>query len=223
MKMNLKRKVVAGAVAALGVAGGGAAIAATQLGDPKAESQAIVDDAAQQLGIDPSELSDALKKALENRVDAAVAAGRITKERGDALKAQIESGDVPLFGGPRGFGVFGPLGHFIHFGDLDVAASYLGLTEAELRTQLTSGKTLAQVAEDQGKSVEGLVDALVEPVKKKLDEAVADGRLTRAKADEVLSDLEARVTERVNSARPRFGPGFRGERFGPPPFDAPDA
>src|SRR4051794_7643648 len=50
-----------------------------------------------------------------------------------------------------------------HHGDeLAAAASYLGLTQAELLTQLQSGKTLAQVADGtSGKSKAGLIDALV--------------------------------------------------------------
>ena len=81
MDKNTKRKVAAGAAAALAVAGGGVAIGATQIGSPKEESQAVVADAAKQLGIEPSKLSAALQKALEDRVDAAVAAGTITKAR----------------------------------------------------------------------------------------------------------------------------------------------
>ena len=69
---SLKPKVIAGAVAGLAVAGGGAAIAANRLGSPKQESQAVLNDAAKQLGVAPSALSAALKKALENRVDDAV-------------------------------------------------------------------------------------------------------------------------------------------------------
>src|SRR6266545_4230654 len=95
MDASLRRKVVAGTVAALAVGGAGAGIAATQLGDsPSAESKAIVNDAAKQLGIQPSELSGAIKKALSDRVDAAVAAGRLTKEEGAELKKQIAS-EVP--------------------------------------------------------------------------------------------------------------------------------
>ena len=101
MARKMKHKIAAGAGAALAVAGGGAAIAATQL-SPKAESQAVVDDAAKQLGVDPTKLSDALKQALQNRVDAAVAAGTLTKAQGDELKARIESDDFPLFGGRGG-------------------------------------------------------------------------------------------------------------------------
>src|SRR5438876_6550977 len=125
MNRSAKRKLAVGAVAGLAAAGGGGAIAATQFDSPSAESQAIVNDAAQQLGVQPSALSDALKKALSDRVDAAVAAGRLTKEQGDALKTRIQSGDYPLFGFPHG-----GFGHFGHFADLDAAATYLGLTPA---------------------------------------------------------------------------------------------
>src|SRR5919201_1044571 len=97
MKSRLTPKVIAGAVAGLAVAGGGAAVAATQFGSPK-ENQAVLNDAAKQLGVQPSALSAALKKALENRVDAAVAAGRLTKAEGDELKQRIELGDVPVSG-----------------------------------------------------------------------------------------------------------------------------
>src|ERR1051326_1976704 len=101
MEAHTKRKLVAGTVAAVLVGGAGGALAASRLDSPEEESQAVIADAAKQLGIQPAKLSDALKKALENRVDAAVSAGRLTKAQGDALKARIEAGDVPFFlGGP---------------------------------------------------------------------------------------------------------------------------
>ena len=175
MEWRPKRKLAAGAVAALAVAGGGVAIGATQFGSPKEENQAIVADAAKQLGIAPAKLNDALKKALENRIDAAVAAGRLSKEQGDELKTRIESGELPLFfgGGPHGrFGHPGP--------SLDVVATYLGLTEAEVRTELRSGKTLAQIATAHGKTADGLVQALYDAKKKTLDAAVSAGRLSQS-------------------------------------------
>jgi polyhydroxyalkanoate synthesis regulator phasin len=205
---SLKPKVIAGAVAGLAVAGGGAAIAANQLGSPKQESQAVLNDAAKQLGVEPSALSAALKKALENRVDDAVAAGRLTKAQGDELKQRIESGNLPLFGGP-GFHQHG------RFGGLDAAATYLGLTDAQLRTQLESGKSLADVAKAQGKTVDGLVQAIVDSAKKKLDAAVTAGRLSQSEADSMLSELKSHAAEFVNGTAPRFG--FRHFRGGPPP------
>src|SRR5262245_15942852 len=214
MEKRLRRKIVAGTVVGVAVAGGGAAIAATQLNSPQATSQAIVNDAAQQLGITPTKLSDALKKALENQVDAAVQDGRLTKDQGDALKARIESNDYPLFAGPGpGFGFRGP-GVFGHFGDvmgLSVAADYLGLTEAELRTQLESGKSLADVAKAQGKSVDGLVQAMYDAAKKKLDDAVSAGKITASQEQDILSGLKQMITNVVNGAAPKLGgPGVFG-------------
>ena len=208
MDKKLKLKVGAGVAAAAAVAGGGVAIAADRLGSSD-DSQAIVNDAAKQLGVTPSALTAALKKALENRIDAAVAAGRLTKEQGEELKQRIESGDLPLFFGPRG-------GPHEHFGELDAAASYLGLTEAQLDEQLDSGKTLAQVAKDRGKSVDGLIQALVDAATKRLDADVAAGRLTKAQEEQILSGLKDRITAFVNGMHHRdfrFDRGFAG----PPP------
>src|SRR6476619_4039478 len=110
--MAMRRKVIAGAAAALAVGGAGAGVAATKLAaNSPSESKAIVNDAAKSLGVEPSKLSAALKKAYENRIDAAVAADRLTKQQGDELKQRIESGDFPLLGPPGlGNGPGGPHG-----------------------------------------------------------------------------------------------------------------
>lgn len=216
MDRSLKRKVVAGTVAALAVGGAGAGVAATQLRDsPNEESQAIVNDAAKQLGVQPDQLSGALKKAMENRIDAAVAAGRITKAMGDDLKQRIESNTFPLFGPfPLGFGFrHGLFGHHA-FPGLHAAASYLGLTDAQLDAQLDAGKTLAQVAKDQNKPVGGLVDALKADMKQKLDRAVAAGQITKAQEEEALKDAESRFENLVNGKfmRPPRPDGWFGHR-----------
>ena len=206
--MKNKRTLIFGAAALLAAAGGGAAIAASD-SSPSEDNKAILDDAAKTLGISSSKLSDALKHALADRVDAAVAAGRLTKEEADALKQRINSEEFPLFGGLHER----RLGHFM--GKLDAAADYLGLTEAQLRTQLENGKSLAQVAQGQGKTVGGLVDALVAAAKKHLDGAVAAGRLTKAQENEMLDGLRTRITSLVNSTGPA-GRHFGFRHFGRP-------
>ena len=52
-------------------------------------------------------------------------------------------------------------------------AAYLGLTPAQLREQLGSGKTLAQIAATRGKTVAGLENAILADVQAHLDRAVA--------------------------------------------------
>lgn len=233
MHKNTKIKVIAASVGALVLAiavGAAGAVAAARALDANEESQAVIDDAAADLGVEPNELSDALKQALKNRVDEAIEAGRLTEEQGAELKERIDSGETPLFfGGPGqrgGFGHHGGFGHPGHFGGLDAAATYLGLTDAELREQLQDGKTLAEIAEDEGKSADGLVDALVASAEAKIDEAVEDGRLTDERATELKEGLEERTTDLVNGelrgrpfGRRGFqhggfpgGPGFRGPR-----------
>lgn len=216
MDSKMRNKIVAGAATLVAVAGGGAAIAATGALSPQQESEAIVNDVAEQLGVEPEELTGALKEAQKNRVDAAVEAGRLTEEQGEELKARIESSDSPLLG-------FGPgpgHGHFVHFHDLDAAASYLGMSEEELRTALGEGQTLAEIAEERDKPIDGLIDTLVAAATEDLDEAVADGRLTEEQKAEILSNLEERITARVNGER---GPGAGWRRFGPPPMPEPES
>ena len=124
-------------------------LAAGGLGSEE-EQQAVIDDAAKRLGVEPEALENALEGALGARLDEAVKEGRLTEEQAAELKERLKDGTLPLFGGRghhgHGFGLHGPE----LFG---AAATFLGVTEAELRTQLEAGKSLADVAAAEGKSV----------------------------------------------------------------------
>jgi len=234
MTKERKLKFAAGATAiativvGLGAAG---AVAASKAFSPSEESKAVIEDAAGQLGVKPAALSDALKQAAKNRIDAAVEAGRLTKEQANALKERIDSGDgVPLFGGMGGDPNPGHFGHFGQLGNLEAVAAYLGLTEAELRAQLAD-KTLADIARTKGKSVEGLVQTLVVTVQKAIDEAVADGKLTQEQADDVKANLRDHIHDLVNGEfrhhgfipHPGLEPGSGSPRAPPPFFGGPSA
>jgi hypothetical protein len=216
--MRKRTKLAAGAGAALAVAGAGGAFAATQL-TPKEESAAIVEDAAKQLGVEPKELGDALRQAFENRIDQAVEDGTLSAEAAERLKERLEAGDVPLVGGAllrpglKGHGPWHRAGLALRFG-LDAAADYLGLSSDELRAALREGKSLAEIAQEEEKPVDGLVDALVAEQTERLNEAVEDGKLTDARRDEIVSGLRARV-ERMVEAEPLRGLHGFGHRFGP--------
>jgi hypothetical protein len=190
-------------VAVLSVLVAGTAVAATRALSPNEPGQAVIEDAARQLGVEPKALSDALEQALKNRVDEAVEDGRLSKEQGQTMKERIDAREAPLFGlGP------GPRLRRHHVGPvpakLEAAARYLGMTQEELRGALEDGKTLAQVARDRSKSVDGLVDALVAPAEQKLARAVEEGRLTEAAKTKILSQLREHLTEVVNGRAPRL-------------------
>jgi hypothetical protein len=217
MGRSRKTKIVAAGATLGAVVSTAAALGASGVLSPSEESEVVINDAAEQLGVEPGELSDALKQALKNRVDAAVEAGRLTEEQGTELKERIDAGEVPLVGfGP---GLHHGPGHHVLFDGLDAAMSYLGLSEEELRSRLADGKTLAEVTNEEDKAVNGLVDAMVAAAKKDLDQAVEGGRLTEAQRDEIASTLEERITALVNHEF-RGGPGLRGGGpWGPPPAD----
>jgi hypothetical protein len=241
--MTRRRKLTFAAGAAAitllvaGVAAAGA-VAASWVLEPSEESKAVIDDAAAQLGVEPSELSDALKQALKNRIDAAVEDGRLTVEQADEIKERIDASAYPLLRGPGAFGRghwehSGPgFGRFGHFELLETAASYLELTEAELREALED-QTLAEVAEEQGKTAGGLVQQLVATQTKRIDEAVADGRITEDQATELKARLNGRMQKLVNGElrarrdrdgeRHRFWPGAGSSRAPPSFFGGPPA
>jgi hypothetical protein len=209
--MTRTQKLVGGAVALLVVGGAGGAIAATQLDSPSAQSAAIVTDAANQLGVTPTALSNALMKAEEDQIDSEVSSGELTQAQGDQLKSAIESGALPLVGTP---GLGGGMGMHVMrvgpFADLSAASSYLGLSTDQIQTDLQNGQTLAQIATAQGKTADGLVSALVAAAKSKLDTAVGDGKLTSDQEANILPVLQTEITNEVDATNAGFGGGRGG-------------
>jgi hypothetical protein len=88
------------------------------------------------------------------------------------------------------------------FGGLQAAADYLGLKPRALFSQLRT-KTLAQIATDQGKSVDGLKQALHDAAKTALDRARTNGRITQKQQDDALAKLQASLDDIVNGRNPQ--------------------
>ena len=83
------------------------------------------------------------------------------------------------------------------------------LTEAELKTQVQSGKTLAQIATAQSVSVQSVINVLVADMQAHIAEELASGKITQAQADTKLASVTAKATERVNNLPPARGEGTR--------------
>ena len=214
---------VVAVVACLGVTGG-AAYAAVHSTEDSAR-QAVLSDAAKRLGVTPSALQNALQQAQIDQINKLVAQGKLTKQQGQAIIAHIKSGQAgpPVFGFGFGFhghafhahgfrvgvppvfgGPFGPGGMF------QAAATYLGLTQQALFAQMRSGKTLAQVATANGKSVSGLEDAMVASVQTKLDAGVKAGKLTSKQEQDILAHVRTMVDDMVNGTFRHHWPGGPG-------------
>jgi len=148
-------------------------------------------------------LSTALQKLVANRT--------LTQAQADAVQQAVraEVGNRP-FPGPGRHG---------EAPGLDAAAKAIGISTSELRTQLRDGKTIADVAKAQGVDVSRVVAAMVSDARSHLDRAVANGRLTQARADRQKAQLTQRITDLVNN-EPRHDGGPGAGPGGPPSSDA---
>ena len=188
MRRHIALAAAVVAVAALAFGAGSAAAA---------DTPSLGDAVAARLGITGDQLRAAFKAELNARIDAAVAAGRLTPEQGAKLKKRVAN--------TKGLGIVvrrafaerhkGLVGRIVQVHRLGAAAKYLGMTPKELRTARQSGRSLAQIAASKGKSVDGLVAAIVAPAKARAAKAVSNGKLTQQRADELI----ARLTERVKA------------------------
>ena len=141
-----------------------------------------------------------------------VSDGTITQAQADAvIKATSDAG-------PRGPG--GPGGRDGQRGGpgTEAAATALGISADDLRTELQSGKSIADVASEKSVDVQTVIDAMIADLKTHLDEEVASGTHTQAEADQRLADATEHITAMVNGKKPTGGPGQDGQA---PPADAP--
>ena len=111
---------------------------------------------------------DALVADGQAELDAAVKAGTLTQAQADAEKTEItqratDQANGNFQGGPGGHGPGG--GHSEATSDTSVVAKAIGISEADLKTALAGGQTVAAVAKAHNVNLQVVIDA-----------PVADGR-----------------------------------------------
>jgi lambda repressor-like predicted transcriptional regulator len=138
---------------------------------------------------------------------ASVVAGAALAQGDTPPQATSQAAQQPKAGPPGG----GPSD------GMDDIAELLGMTRDEIWAERVQGKTLADLAKEKGVDTQELVDALVAGQKERLDQAVADNRLTQAQADKWLEWYEQAAALQLTEP---YGLGFgfggvHGGRGGP--------
>ena len=181
-----------------------------------------VADVAKAKNIDLATVKAALLAEMKAHIDAEVAADKHTAAEGAAKLAEVTSridtmlttAGLPARG-PRGMG--GKGGHEGKGGPgrfmSTTLATTLKLTQEELKTQLHSGKSLADVAKAQSVDIADVKTALTSDFSAHLAEEVTSGKHTQAEADAKLAEFKTNLDTMVN----RVGPagGMKGEGRGP--------
>ena len=102
-----------------------------------------------------------------------------------------------------------------HRGEMvEKLANYLGISQDELRNELKSGKTLAEVAKENGKSTNDLVNFFMSEAKEHLQTALKNGHITQQRYDEVMQNIKQRVEQMINGKMPPKGFGMHGVNEG---------
>lgn len=193
MQRIKRTAVIAGLVVGLGatgVAGVAQAAPGNGLGSPGAAATSTERPAAAR-GV-TQRGGERMKGRATDALAPLVANGTITQAQADAVVQALEAKASEGAAGRRAK----------LRGSIDAAATALGTTPQELREQLRSGRTIAQIAEANGADVQAVVDAMVAEVAKRVDEKVASGSITREQGDALIERATKRITDRVNNGRP---------------------
>ena len=78
-------------------------------------------------------------------------------------------------------------------------ANATDLTVTAVKEQVQAGRTLAQIAADNGSSAEAVVQAVLDAAAIRHARAVEHGRITQAEADQRAAELEQRANELIQS------------------------
>ncbi|TVY09394.1 hypothetical protein [Paenibacillus cremeus] len=158
----------------------------TTLRDQQKQGQTLV-QIAQDKGVTEDVLLQELTTAATDTINAAVTAGSLTQTQADQqtsgladrLKQQVEGQG---FGHNEGQG-HGKMerGRFGTFADPEAMAQILGMTQAELNTELQAGKSLAEVAEAKGIAKDELIAKIKDSLTDKLTNFI-DKKETKDKA-----------------------------------------
>jgi len=138
-------------------------------------------DLAQEKGVEVTQVQEALQAGQKAALAQAVTDGKITQAQADQML---------LHGGPggrggRGGAMHGVLAEYQGLVDAEIAKA-LGMTVEELTAAKTAGKTLATLAQEKGVEVAKLQEAAQVGHAAALAQAVTDGKITQAQADQML-------------------------------------
>ena len=168
--------------------------------------------------VDIDTVTKAMVAAFKAHLDEEVASGEHTQAEADAKLAEFKTRVTDMVnrvglphgkGGHGGRGGHGPA----KFATANLA-NVLKVTEAELRTELQSGKTLKQIADAKNVDIDDVKKVLTSDFKAHLDEEVASGEHTQAEADAKLAEFKTRLDDMVNGVRPAGAPEGRGGKGG---------
>ncbi|HEX4802819.1 MAG TPA: hypothetical protein VFV14_04875 [Myxococcaceae bacterium] len=150
------------------------------------------------LGKSQADINKAIQKAIGETLTDQVNNKQITQAQADAMKQKLanRTACALLAGGTMkkpGHGQHGPRGAAYLQQYFSAAAAVLGMSESDLKTNLSNGETLSSLAGKHKPNAISLADfrtALISNLQPKLDAAVTNKQMTAAQEQEIINKLK---------------------------------
>jgi hypothetical protein len=151
------------------------------------------------LGKSQADINKAVQKAIGETLQDQVTSKELTQAQADALKqklanqtacAIVAGANKPGQGGHKDRGLHGAA-YLQQY--LSAAASVLGITDAQLKTNLSQGQTLSQMAtahKPNAISLDAFRTALIAKLQPQLDTAVTNKQMTSTQEQEIINKLK---------------------------------
>jgi hypothetical protein len=142
---------------------------------------------AVEIGKTQAEINAAFQRAIAGTLADEVKAGRLTQAQADTIKQRLANQTPCTLHElkPRGARIGAYMRQYVA-----AAASALGISEAQLKTDLTNGQSLSQVAAAQKVSETTFRTKVIANLKPVLDKAVADKKITADQEQIILNRLQ---------------------------------
>jgi hypothetical protein len=163
------------------------------------------------LGITVEKYDAAVQQAREQVVGEALEEGWLTEDQAERMQERMDPG-FGMRGMGKGFIV--PRRGFMGCGGdslIGMIAEELDMSMQDLFAELQDGKSLAEVASENGVDVQAIADAYLAQLEENLTQAVADGKITQNQADWMLEQAKEGVQDQLNNTWEDWAPhGFPG-------------
>jgi uncharacterized protein YidB (DUF937 family) len=161
-------------------------------------------------GGDPQAVIDAAAVQLTDEVNQAVADGRITQTQADRMLSTLDRGLDNAMNFERG-GLRDRLEDRLDNTLVGTIADLAGVTPREILQEWRQGGTLTDVISAHGLDTSNVLAEITTRITDQVNQAVENGRITQAQADDILAGLPDRLSRRLTIEFPQR-PGQRSVR-----------
>lgn len=150
-------------------------------------------------GVSEEALKDFIKNQMTQHLDKAVVDGKIAQDKADQMKSNMDerinkmiNAKAPMQDGNHRMAKF----------DHKELLALLKMDVDTLKTEMKSGKTLAEIAGEQGVSEQALKDVIKQQMTQRLDKAVENGKIPQDKAVAIKANMDERIDKMIHAKKP---------------------